>query len=1035
MVTAKLQLLGPPALKVDDESATLHSAKTLALLAYLVLEAETPQHRETLAGLFWGKSSEQRARHSLRQALYSLRQALQELADECMPTTAKTISFRPQSNFQVDALQFLAAAESQDVDDLRRASTLYRGPLLEGVSLTGCPAFEEWLFFRRDTLEQKALTVLQRLVEHLIQEQKYREARDTAQRLVALNPLQETTHRYLIRIHAALGNRDAVHRQYRVCADVLKREMGVEPSTATQALYEELRDTTIDVDLPLDPEPGLQPSNAPLKLPFVGREQALIRLQHRLEVALSGQESVTWVVGEAGMGKTRLVDEFVRRVTRVRCLHGRCYEPEMHAPYTAWSDALRELATAEWEPLMSGVPDVWRRQVARLVPELDVSADHVEGITEAESRLRLLQGVVRYLDQMSQAVPLLLFFDDLHWADEDSLELLHYAARHLIEAPLLIVGTYRPEAVADNPHLDRMVREKRMPESSVVRLAPLERETVAQLVQESERELSAEMTERLYDYSGGNPFVVIETLRALVDAHEHEVHDEELLVPRRVQDLIHARVGRLGDEGRRVVAAAAVIGRPFDIDLLRRVSGQSEPRLLDWMAHLLAREFLYEIDDGSARTRLDVRHDYLRRVVYEGLGRAQRQALHRRTAEALVAMRHSSPQQVTEEIAHHFERAGDARALPFLVQAAEQAEALCAYGHATELYSRALHAHRINGQDDPVDRFELLLRREATLDRQGRRREQAEDVAALVDLAERLGDLHRRAGAFVRQASFFTYVDRHEEARDTGKRALALYRSVGDESGAAQALRELGFVHWSNGDVRTALSYARDALQLHRRMGDHAGEATALHNLAEIYRTLGSPQRALDLYEQAANLFWAEENRRRQGLACYGMAHALRQRDALDHAFSRYREALAHLQAAGDRLMISRVHHALASLHWETGTLDRALEQMQEAVRLSSEIGYGPGIAHGRIVTAQLHEQLGDRGAALKDVREGIYWLKLTADQDGLAEARKLLNRLERDAPVSFETSAEMGWVKSHVVLEEGKVYCEFESPVAPRVT
>lgn len=1036
MVTAELQLLGPPTLLVNDEPARLHSRKTLALLAYLVLEADTPQSRETLAGLFWGESTEQRARHSLRQALYSLRQALQEVADACLPTTEQAITFRPQPNFQVDALQFLAAAESQDVDELRRASDLYRGLLLEGVSLADCPAFEEWLFFRRDTLEQKALAVLQALVEHLIEAHKYREARDTAQRLVALNPLQEAAHRALMRIHAALGNRDAVHRQYRVCADVLGRELSVEPSAATQALHEKLPATTFDVQLSSEPEPALRPSTGPLELPFVGREQELARLQQRLEEALAGREGVAWVVGEAGVGKTRLVDEFVRRATTVRCLHGRCYEPEMHAPYTAWSDALRDLATAEWELPMSGVSEVWRRQVARLVPEFGPSAEHVEGITEAESRLRLLQGIVHCLAQLSQATPLLLSFDDLHWADEDSLALLHYASRHLIQVPLLIIGTYRPEAVADNPHLDRLVRETRVPASSVVRLAPLERDAVARLVQAWEHELSPDLAERLCDHSGGNPFVLIETLRALIDADEGEFRDEELLVPQRVQDLIHTRVTRLGDEGRRVIATAAVIGRPFGLDLLRRVSGQSEPGLLDWIEHLRARGFLREIEAASARPFLDFRHDYLCRVVYEGLGRAQRQALHRRTAEALVAMRPSPPQQVTEEIAHHYEQAGDARALQYLAEAAEQAEGLFAYGHATDLYTRALHVHRNYGEDDPpAGRFELLLRREAALDRQGRRREQATDVAALVDVAETLGDAHRRAQAHVRQASFFTYVGRYEDAHAAGERALALYRSIDDRGGEAHALRELGFVHWSHGDVGTALSYAREALQLHRRMGDLPGEASALHNLAEVYRTLGSPGRALRLYEQAANLFWAAENRRRQGLAFYGMAHALRQRGELDRASSRYQEALTHLQAAGDRLMVSRVHHALAGLHWETGALDRALEQMQEAVHLSGEIGYGPGIAHGHIATGRLHAQRGDRDTALEDLREGIRWLKLTADQVGLAEAQRLLHRLEGDALDSFEASAEMGWVKSHVVLEEGKVYCEFESPVARPVS
>ena len=402
-------------------------------------------------------------------------------------------------------------------------------------------------------------------------------------------------------------------------------------------------------------------------------------------------------------------------------------------------------------------------------------------------------------------------------------------------------------------------------------------------------------------------------------------------------------------------------------------------------------------------------------------------------AEALLARHRVRPQAVTEEVAYHYEQAGDARAVTFLVQAAQQAGSLFAYAHAVGLYSRALTFQSTYLNDELTSRFDLLLAREAVLDRQGRRGEQADDVAALIELAQVSGNTGWLAVAYIRQAGFFTYTKQYDQARRAGEQALALYRDANDKSGEAQAVRELGFLHWSAGDYGSALTYGREALRLHRQLGDIDGEATALHNLAEIYRGLGSPRQALIQYEQALNLYWAQQDRRRQGLSFYGMGHAWRQLGHLDQALARYQQALGHCQAAGDRLMTSRVHHTLASLHWDSGVLDQALDHMEQALSISREIGYSPGLAHALIALSYLRAQRGEADAAHELLQDALIWLRLTEDQTGLAEAQARLQALKQGIVTSVKPPATLGWVKAHVALAEGKVYCEFESPMARR--
>ena len=1044
MVTTEIRLLGPPTLTVTGRPVRLHSAKTLALLAYLVLETDTIHSREKLAELLWGESPEPRAKQSLRQALYSLRRVL---GADAFAMSGGAVGFEPGADIWVDAVRFQGlAAGSGDgdaLDDLRGAANLYRGLLLEGLELLDCPTYDEWLFFRRDGLEQLVVGTLQKLVDGLLEGGDSQAAHAYAQRLVTLDPLHEGAHRRLMRIHGALRDRDSVRRQYRLCVDVLERELGAAPAAETETLYRQLIAAQPAPTLAADRHSTARPEQEALSLPFLGREGELAELGEQFDRALKGQGRLVFVSGEAGVGKTRLVEEFLRRCAGrtklpLRLFAGRCYAPESRAPYTMWADALQALSEPGWKSQLAGLAEVWRQQLARLVPALGPPADEIEGTTLAESRLRLLQGIVQTVVHLSQGGVLGLWFDDLHWADEASLELLHYVSRHTTGEALFIVGTYRPDAVADNPDLDRLLQDSRR--ARVVEVMSLDRETVRQMLMGLKIQGPDDVTEGLYRHSGGNPLFLAETLNTLSESGTLRRQPDGSIVaqqagswpvPRRVQDLIQARLAPLDEEQRRALAAGAVIARPFGLLLLRRVSGLAELEALGVVEQVLRLGFLDESPGSPPQQSLSFHHPYYRRVIYDDLSTVQRHALHRRAARALLEIHRARPQAVTEEVAYHFEQSGDPEAVTYLAEAAQQAEALYAFQHATELHGRALSFLGEQGPGDLEGRFDLLLGREAMLDRQGLRAEQAEDVAALVRLAGAMEDRDRLAIASLREAGFRAYTGRYDAARQAGERALELYRSVDDKAGEAQALRELGFLHWSAEDYGAALTYVRDALQLHRRRGEVEGEATALHNLAEIHRSLGSPRQAVTQYEASLNLFWARQDRRRQALALYGMAHALRQLGDGEGAVSRYGQALTECQAAGDRLMASRVHHALAGIHWERGAPDRSLDHMERAVGISREIGYGPGIAHGLVTLSNLQAQGNHLEVARQQLEEAITWLQLTEDRSGLAQAQARLRALEQGTPAETALFADQsGWVKSHVDLAEGKVYCTFESPL-----
>ncbi|MFQ5936766.1 MAG: BTAD domain-containing putative transcriptional regulator [Acidiferrobacterales bacterium] len=236
MTSLQLTLLGGLKARLESgEPVHVPARKSGALLAYLALPPGKAHPREQLMGLFWSQRSEGQARSSLRQALFSLRDTLRAVDPAPLVVDSETIALNPAA-VATDVDHFERLAASSRPEDLEAAVTLYGGDLLAGVNVRD-PAFEEWLFQEQQRLRTLALGALRTLLDHEA-EAGVQRASDTAQRLLALDPLDEAVHRVVMRLHARQGQRALALRQYELCRDVLKRELGVEPEPETVELYD-----------------------------------------------------------------------------------------------------------------------------------------------------------------------------------------------------------------------------------------------------------------------------------------------------------------------------------------------------------------------------------------------------------------------------------------------------------------------------------------------------------------------------------------------------------------------------------------------------------------------------------------------------------------------------------------------------------------------------------------------------------------------------------------------------------------------------
>lgn len=350
MARLRLELLGGFVTRLDDgQPCVLPTRKARALLAYLAVPAGRFHSRDKLTALLWGDTAETQARQSFRQALASLRRVLGDRAG--FLTQGDAIALDPKA-VSVDVADLATALADGTTDALERIAVLYKGDLLDGFSLDEA-SFEEWRTVERERLHELVLEGLARLLREQIDTDRPEAAIQTALRILTLDPLQEAVHRTLMRLLSRQGRRAAALEQYQVCVGWLERELGAEPEEETRQLYREILRAAGSTDRAEPRSSSGVPARA--ATPFIGRQTERERLRAALGRMLDdGGHVVVVVSGEAGIGKSRLIQEFSAEAAAsgVRTVLGRCHATEQTLPLHPWtrSEASARCSTRAFAP-------------------------------------------------------------------------------------------------------------------------------------------------------------------------------------------------------------------------------------------------------------------------------------------------------------------------------------------------------------------------------------------------------------------------------------------------------------------------------------------------------------------------------------------------------------------------------------------------------------------------------------------------------------------------------------------------------------
>lgn len=701
-------LFGTPQLRLGHELLELVRRKNRALIYYLAAHPH-PLSRDALLAFFWPDHERAAAQRILRTMVYELRKQLSKslrVEDEILAVDAF-----------VDVRQFetALAARNPDLASLSQALELYRGDFLHGFSLPEAPQFDDWIASEQERYRLLAVRGLEQLAQRYESRRDFTTALETLDRALAFDPLRENLQRSALRLHYLNGDRASAIRRYESLRKLLDEEMGVPPMPETRAVYDAIVTDSLqpegpapaqNIEVPITPHV----TPAPALLPFIGRTNQLNFL--KAQAALG---KLILVAGEAGIGKTRLVQAFIdsgatHSPYAPLVLIGTAHELEQGLPYQSVIEALRGLGSrADWPAWRTrlDLETIWSSEITRLVPELRLVPPPSD-VAPVSDESRIWEALRQFLLSLTHQVPVVLFLDDLHWADASTIAWMSYTTRRTVAPNFLLIATTRPSEPRTPlaACIQTLTRENRLAQ---LHLSPLTNDELETLAKRLSPQHAAPLSEWLTQQTEGNPFFITELIR-YAQANSLFQSGGELdrlllaqipSIPPTVSSLLESRLSRLSKESRHVLDVAAVIGREFDDNLVLRTSGFGEDTALDALDELRS-SFLVQSHAGGG---LAFDHSLTMQGVLSQMSDTRRRALNRRVAEALEEIHRQDLAPVAGLLARHYAQANlPDRVACYAYQAGRHASSVAAWTEAIAFYEEALA-----NETDAAQRTEVLL--------------------------------------------------------------------------------------------------------------------------------------------------------------------------------------------------------------------------------------------------------------------------------------------------------------------------------------
>ena len=943
-----VQLLGGFRLMYAGRDVKAIQSERLALLlSHLLLNAETPSSRKQVAFLFWPDTSEEQARTNLRNLFHHLKKAFPEI-DSFLDIEGQSIRWRADASIQLDVKQFrdsLAQAKSSKEEQarirhLQEAVSSYRGELLPGF-------YEDWILVQREELHQAFLNALTQLTKLFEDSRQYDEAIEAVNRLIRSDPLNESAYQLSMRLHALNNDRAGALQVYHTCSTVLMQELGMEPSSEVKALYEQLIRTGNGS--------AVQKEQAPDARKLIGRKQEWGQIREAWQSILKGKPGLVVILGEAGIGKSRLANEMAQWTRRqgIITASAQCYPLEGNlsfAPVVTW------LRTTEIQEEMTGLEPLWKKELSRLLPEHETEELKAVKGDQKWQRQRLFEALAKGL--LGSGTPRLLILDDAQWGDQETLEFIHYLLRYDVRAPLMVLATARIEELESSHPLNQLrLTLQAKDQFKELELAPLNKMELGLLARDvTGKELSEKKQDELYTETEGNPFFTVEMLRSAGN-------DEAQIIPQSLRSVLAHRLNQLSASARELAGFAATIGREFNYRLLANASQVDENTLVQALDELWSRRII----QAQQADTYNFTHGKLRDAAYETLTHARRQIFHRRIAGALLAEAEQGFEVQNAIIAQHFEKVGQ-------------------YQQAVDQYLKAASAARqVFANPDAISHLERALRllsEKVGIKEEAQRQQERESRELLGDIYEISSNGKRALETYSEALTQIASSERLDRARMLGKIAKVAAHEGDIEDGKkffAQAEDVLGEPP-SDTEKEwwyTWLKIQFDRVWMYYDFGVVEGIEAALGPIRPVVERMGELGKLGEYYFLLPTAYF-----RRDGFQ-------------MNDEIMRYSTLALETSQKTDNLELrTRANFGYGFCNFLLGNFDLAIHYMGEGLKLADQIGYVEQQLYNVTYLAAAHRGAGN----LEECK--------TYSERGLA-----LSEREQEPSFAATARANLGWI------------------------
>ncbi len=711
---------------------------------------------------------------------------------------------------------------------------------------------------------------------------------------------------------------------------------------------------------------------------IIGRDVELKKITELVESIFKNKNGGSlFIGGEVGIGKTRLVHEVIEglKIQKAQFLKSDLSATTKSIPYYPFREIVRSFNDNGGKKSFQELPQAYQIELTKIVPELTGASKELSHDIFVLDKFRLFEGIRRYLAQLAASHPLLLFIDNIHWADDGSLEIIYYLVKVLKNNPIFFFFVYRAEEskVATLQNVLQLMAREGLYEK--IDLEPLKTADVARMLSFMvDANPPLELVKYVYNETGGNPFFIEELMKsfeitgALIWRDGKLVFDttKKVVVPNSLEGVVNRKLDMLDNEGRALLEYAAVIGREFDFTLLQDLAKIDEGLLFDLIDEIVKLKLLKE----SSGYRYCFSQDIIRNVIYEGINKVKLKKYHQAVGEMLQMLYKGRIDDIVEELAEHFYMGEDKiKAIEYNIVAADKAYNAYAHKDALRFYNRAIECILESDLEDrPIKEIMYLRKRANVLNIIGQNQKAAYDLNQAINKARALGDKKEEADCLNSLSGAYLAIAQHNEALIQSMRALNIYRKLNDKRGEGTALNAIGLIHWRMGDYQKALLLYKQALKVAKEIGYHYGVGACFNNIGIIYGILGSYAEALKFFRRALKMAKFKDGITIEADCLNNMGNIYSDFGGYAKALNFSQRSLRIKQEIGDRIGEASSYYNIGMVYDRLGDNAKALEFYNQALKIEDEIGNIYSQASSLLNIGNIYVEANDYSAA-----EGYY--------------------------------------------------------------